>query len=117
MGEGWSDLIATAIRLKPNDTRSTNYGFGEWVAYDEKGLRPYLYSTSMTTNPLTYLDANQAGDNYQFGLIWCSILYEVLWNIIDKHGLNGNTLPKFKNGIPTDGRYLAIKLVIDGMAL
>lgn len=117
MGEGWSDFIATAIRLKPNDTRFADYAFGEWVAKDKKGLRPYLYSTSLTTNPLTYLDANRAGDRYEFGVIWCSILYEVMWNIIDKHGLNGNALPTFNNGIPTDGRFLSMKLVVDGMAL
>ena len=26
MGEGWSDFFATAIRLKPQDTRKTDYG-------------------------------------------------------------------------------------------
>lgn len=29
MGEGWSDFYATAIRLKPQDTRATNYPMGK----------------------------------------------------------------------------------------
>jgi extracellular elastinolytic metalloproteinase len=46
------------------------------------------------------------------------MLYEVLWNLIDKHGKNDNPTPDFDgNGVPTDGRYLALKLVLDGMAL
>lgn len=31
MGEGWGDFFATAIRIKPGDTRNTNYGMGNWV--------------------------------------------------------------------------------------
>lgn len=47
------------------------------------------------------------------------MLYEVMWNIIDKHGLNPARKPTFIPGgvVPNDGRYLAMKLVIDAMAL
>ena len=45
------------------------------------------------------------------------MLYEVLWNLIDKYGKNNSDKPTFKNGIPTDGKYLAMKLVLDAMAL
>jgi extracellular elastinolytic metalloproteinase len=41
----------------------------------------------------------------------------VLWNLIDKLGKNDAARPTIRNGVPTDGKYLAMKLVIDGMAL
>ncbi|KAF1846149.1 extracellular metallo proteinase 2 [Cucurbitaria berberidis CBS 394.84] len=118
MGEGWSDFFATAIRLKRSDTRSTDYSMGAWVAGNPKGIRNYLYSTDTTVNPQTYADADLYQRVHPIGNIWASILYEVLWNLIDKHGKNDRGTPEFdNNGVPTDGKYLAMKLVMDGMAL
>ena len=46
------------------------------------------------------------------------MLYEVLWNLIDKHGKNDNDFPTLDSaGVPDDGKFLALKLVQDGMAL
>ncbi|EUC36082.1 hypothetical protein COCVIDRAFT_83643 [Bipolaris victoriae FI3] len=118
MGEGWSDAYATAIRLKAKDTRATNYPIGEWVTGKPEGIRRALYSTSMTVNPQVYSDSDSATAVHQIGNIWASMLYEVLWNLIDKHGKNDADLPTFNaKGVPTDGKYLAMKLWLDGMAL
>lgn len=118
MGEGWSDFYATAIRLKPSDTRSTDYTMGEWVSGNPRGIRNYPYSTDLTLNPQVYSDADQYIRVHPIGAIWASMLYEVLWNLIDKHGKNDRGRPEFdRNGVPTDGKYLAMKLVLDGMAL
>jgi extracellular elastinolytic metalloproteinase len=118
MGEGWSDFYATAIRLKAGDTRETDYTMGEWVSGAPAGIRNYLYSTSLTTNPQVYSDADLYARVHPIGNIWASMLYEVLWNLIDKHGKNDAPLPSFDaNGVPTDGKYLAMKLVLDGLAL
>lgn len=38
MGEGWSDFFATAIRIKPTDTRAKDYPMGDWV----NGVGPYI---------------------------------------------------------------------------
>lgn len=54
MGEGWGDFMATAIRLKETDTRETDYAMGAWVYNNEAGIREYLYSTDMDTNPLVF---------------------------------------------------------------
>lgn len=117
MGEGWSDFYATAIRLKKGDTRSTDYPMGAWVN-GGVGIRNYPYSTSMTTNPQVYNDVEQYTRVHPIGNIWASMLYEVLWNLIDKHGKNDAGTPTFdSNGVPTDGKYLAMKIVLDGMAL
>jgi extracellular elastinolytic metalloproteinase len=40
-----------------------------------------------------------------------------MWNLIDKLGKNNAARPTFKSGVATDGKYLAMQLVIEGMAL
>lgn len=117
MGEGWSDFMATAIRLKSHDTRATDYAYCEWASNQQAGIRPYLYSTSLATNPLTYASIDKLQTEHQAGTVWATMLYEVLWNLIDKHGMGDSPKPKFVDKVPTDGKYLAMKLVMDGMAL
>ena len=117
MGEGWGDFMGTAIRLQPNDTRAKDYGAGTWVIGKPQGIRPYLYSTSMKTNPLTYADVNKMNEVHDIGTVWATMLYAVLWNLIDKHGKNDGDTPEFAGAVPTDGKYLTMKLLVDGMAL
>ena len=118
MGEGWSDWYATAIRLKADDTRDTDYSMGSWVAGDEAGIREYLYSTNLDTNRHTYKAVDRYSSVHAIGNVWATILYEVLWNLIDKHGKNDGDKPTFDgNGVPTDGKFLPMKLVLDGFAL
>ncbi|THC87627.1 hypothetical protein EYZ11_012928 [Aspergillus tanneri] len=117
MGEGWGDFMATAIRLKSADTHSTDYSMGEWAANQQGGIRKYPYSTSLNTNPYTYESVNELNEVHSIGTVWATMLYEVLWALIDKHGKNDEPKPKFKDGVPTDGKYLSMKLVMDGMAL
>jgi extracellular elastinolytic metalloproteinase len=118
MGEGWSDFFATTIRLKANDTRSTNYAMGAWVFNNPAGIRKHPYSTDTNTNPLTYKNVDDDPSVHAIGTVWASMLYEVLWNLIDKHGKNDADLPELDdNGVPSDGKYLALKIVQDAMAL
>jgi len=118
MGEGWSDFFATAIRLKPSDTRAKDYTMGEWISGNPFGIRTFKYSTSLEVNPQVYTDVDQYRLVHPIGNIWASMLYEVLWNLIDKYGKNDDWLPEFDSaGVPKDGKYLAMKLVLDGMAL
>ncbi|CAA9961110.1 hypothetical protein CFE70_004484 [Pyrenophora teres f. teres 0-1] len=118
MGEGWSDFFATAIRLKPSDTRAKDYTMGEWISGSEFGIRNYKYSTNLEVNPQVYTDVDQYTRVHPIGNIWASMLYEVLWNLIDKYGKNDDWLPEFNSaGVPKDGKYLSMKLVLDGMAL
>jgi extracellular elastinolytic metalloproteinase len=51
------------------------------------------------------------------GTIWATMLYEVLWNLVDKYGKTTAIKPTFRNGVATDGRYLSMQLVLEGMAL
>lgn len=118
MGEGWGDFMATAIRLKEADTRETDYTMGAWVYNNEAGIRAYPFSTDMDTNPYTYSSVNGLFEVHSIGTIWTTMLYEVLWNLIDKYGKTTDDKPTFdSDGVPTDGRFLSMKLVLDGMAL
>ncbi|KAL8286045.1 hypothetical protein RB597_002913 [Gaeumannomyces tritici] len=118
MGEGWGDFMATAARLKPADTAATDYPMGSWVYNDVKGIRAYPYSTSRTVNPLTYASVNSLSAVHPIGTVWATMLYEVMWQLIAKHGKNTDIYPKLDaRGVPTDGKFLTQKLVIDGMAL
>jgi extracellular elastinolytic metalloproteinase len=90
---------------------------GSWIYNNPAGIRAYPYSTSITTNPLTYTSVNSLNAVHAIGTVWATMLYEVMWNLIDKHGKNDAAKPTLNNGVPTDGKYLAMKLVIDGMAL
>jgi extracellular elastinolytic metalloproteinase len=73
----------------------------------------------MTTNPHVYSDIDKmGGEPHSIGEIWASVLYEILWNLIDRHGKNDGDFPDFdSNGVPTDGKFLTMKIVLDAMAL
>ncbi|KAI5778556.1 Fungalysin metallopeptidase-domain-containing protein [Geopyxis carbonaria] len=119
MGEGWGDWFATAIRIKGNDTRATDYTMGDWAA--GSGIRPYPYSTSLTTSPVTYSSVGTSQFNavHSIGSVWATMLYEVLWNFEDAYGYQSDPFPVFHEGtaVPTHGRQLAMKLVLEGMKL
>jgi extracellular elastinolytic metalloproteinase len=67
---------------------------------------------------LTYKSLNSLNEVHAIGTAWATVLYEVLWNLVDKYGITADRRPTFgSNGAPTDGRFLTMKLVIDGMAL
>ncbi|KAI0556100.1 fungalysin metallopeptidase [Xylaria curta] len=117
MGEGWSDFYAIANALKDEWTRDTNVPLGAWVYNNPEGLRSVPYTTNMEANPNTYATLNGLGEEHDIGETWTTILWEVLWNLVDKHGRNTGPKPVFENGIPNDGNFLAQKLVMDGMAL
>lgn len=117
MGEGWGDFMATAIHTTSKDTRSSNKVMGDWVYNNAAGIRAYPYSTSLTTNPYTYKSVNSLSGVHAIGTYWATVLYEVLWNLIDKHGNSDADEPKFSNGVPTDGRFLTMQLVVSAMSL
>ncbi|KAL2835460.1 extracellular metallo proteinase 9 [Aspergillus pseudoustus] len=117
MGEGWSDFFAVASYVKSSDTRNDDAVVGAWIYNNEGGIRTYPYSTNLLTNPYTYATINVYDEVHDIGEIWATMLYEVLWNILDKHGHGDETLPVVVDGIPTDGRYLTMKIVMLGMAL
>ena len=116
MGEGYGDTIATFLRTTANDTRKTDFAMGAYSANDPEGLRRYVYSTSLETNPSTYgfLKKPNYREVHAKGEVFAAILYEVFWNLVDKHNFNANWLYP---GDKKFGNQLALQLLLDGMKL
>ena len=121
-GEGWSDYLALVFTHQAGDTADTPRGVGRYLIFQENdaaaGIRPFPYSRDMAVNPLTYGDivnAGQAGSPISIphgvGTVWNTILWDMYWNLIDKHGYD----PDIYNG--SGGNNIAIQAVVDGLKL
>jgi extracellular elastinolytic metalloproteinase len=116
MGEGWSDYMGLVLTAVPSDSRQTDRGVGNYVLYqgqDAGGIRPTAYSTSTTVNPSTYDSIKTAAVPHGVGYVWATMLWEVYWNLVERHGFNPNVYETWE----TAGNNLAIQLVVDGMKL
>ncbi|XP_044724287.1 fungalysin metallopeptidase (M36) domain-containing protein [Hirsutella rhossiliensis] len=119
MGEGWSDFMALAVLAKGSHDYSTTEAFCAWVGNNPiSGLRDYPYSTDFRINPLTYASIITSQHPHQVGNMWGNVLYEMMLRLIGRYGITNKHVPDLdSNGVPTDGRYLAMKLVMTAMAL
>ncbi len=111
-GEGWSDFFALVLSKKPTDTKNTprpigNYANGE--ATTGRGIRKYPYSYDMSINPLTYADLENDPEVHSIGEVWCSAIWDMYWNLVDKYGYSTDLY----NG--NGGNNRAIKLVVEGL--
>jgi len=119
MGEGWSDWFGLTLTMAPSDTRTTPRGVGTYVSFqpaDGQGIRPTQYTTDMGVNPSTYAsvaDVVNISQPHGIGYVWNTMLWEVLWNLIDRHGFNPDIYAPWNSG----GNNLAFQLVMDGMKL
>jgi extracellular elastinolytic metalloproteinase len=122
LGEGWSDFFSIAINLQTSTNRDTSRPVGAWVKNNSRGVRTVPYTTNFAINKYTYSTINYIAEIHGLGTVWSTILYEVFWALVDFYGVNYARRPSFitttmGQSIPSDGRYLAMKLVMDGMAL
>jgi extracellular elastinolytic metalloproteinase len=77
----------------------------------------------MKVNPSTYAFIKKF-DYYGVhakGEVWAVILYEVYWNLVDKHGFSNDwynieAKGKDNDSVPA-GNIIAMKLIVDGMKL
>ncbi|KAJ1330201.1 hypothetical protein BSLG_010720 [Batrachochytrium salamandrivorans] len=83
MGEGWSDIMAMMVLAKSSDTATTRVTIGAYIAN------------------------NAAGE------VWASMLWEVYWNLVAKHGFSAN----LHDASQSAGNVVAMKIIIGGMAL
>lgn len=113
-GEGWSDFFALALTAKPTDSANTARGMGTFV-YNQPvsalGIRDFRYSRSMSVNPMTYNYVKNNPEVHYTGTVWCTMLWDMYWNLVDKYGFNADLY----HG--TGGNNKAIQLVIDGLKL
>ncbi|KAF4510854.1 hypothetical protein G6O67_002713 [Ophiocordyceps sinensis] len=122
LSEGWSDFAPLAVHLKPSDNRNMQSTYAPWARARALTGRLRPYSTDMTVNNLTYGMTSQMLDEafhiYHIGTFWASTLNEVLWNLVDKRGITDKEVPELDaRGVPTDGRYYTLKLMMHAMML
>lgn len=114
MGEGWSDFIGMMLTTKPTDTGAQKRGVGTYVqreATSGLGIRPFPYSTDMVINPMTYDNIKSAAVPHGVGSVWCTMLWDLYWAMIDEYGFD----PDIYHG--TGGNNKAIQLMMDGLKL
>ncbi|MEE8525197.1 MAG: M36 family metallopeptidase, partial [Thermoanaerobaculia bacterium] len=115
-GEGWSDLCTLFFTASAADISTTARGVGAYALFepvDGPGIRTFPYSTDLAVNPLTYgeLAAGTLSVPHGIGTVWATAVWEVYWNLVDKHGFNADLI----NG--NAGNNIAIQLVVDGLKL
>jgi hypothetical protein len=118
MGEGWSDFLALVLTHDKLRPVQRDRGIGPYIRFtgvDGPGIRPTRYSTDMTVNPTTY-GTTTLGTlviPHGIGYAWTTALWEVYWNLIEKHGFNQNIYEPWDSG----GNNMALQFVMDGMKL
>ncbi|MEL6636366.1 MAG: M36 family metallopeptidase [Bacteroidota bacterium] len=114
MGEGWSDWYGLMISLGPNDSPTMPRGAGTYLFNQGPGgpgIRPFPYSTDKTVNPHTYLDIAGVSVPHGVGSVWCAMLWELTWGLIDEYGYSAD----FYTG--TGGNNIALNLVTEALKL
>ncbi len=114
MGEGWSDYYGLMISLGPNDTPTMPRGVGTYLfnqGAGGPGIRPFPYSTDKTINPHTYLDIGGVSVPHGVGSVWCAMLWEMTWGLIDEYGYDSD----FYTG--TGGNNISMNLVTEALKM
>lgn len=114
MGEGWSDFFALVMTHQKDDKPTDLRGIGTYVigqATTGAGIRPYPYSTDLDKSLYDFEDIAVLSQPHGIGSVWCSMLWDMYWNFIDKYGYDEDIYEG------KGGNNKAIQLVIDGMKL
>ena len=111
MGEGWSDYLALMFTMKTGDVDIDERDIGTYLL--GRGARPAPYSTDPMVNNFKYSNILGIESPHDIGFVWATMLWEMTWNLVDKHGFNADIYGDSTTG----GNNLALQLVIDGMKM
>lgn len=127
-GEGWSDFFGLLFTLGDQNGNGileedvVGEGIrsvGNYVMAapaDGVGIRPAHYSTNMDCstaycNDYTYGDLPDLAVPHGVGFLWCSMLWDMTWNLIDQYGFE----PDIYNADSHAGNIRAMKLVVEAL--
>jgi Fungalysin metallopeptidase (M36)/Secretion system C-terminal sorting domain len=121
MGEGWSDYFGLMLTQDWSTSLITDgfnkpRGIGTYALNQPitgVGIRTYPYTTNMAVNPFTYANITSVAVPHGVGSVWCTILWDMTWDMIQLDGIN----PNLYNVSGTGGNSAALKLVSEGMRL
>ena len=121
MGEGWSDYYSLMMTqnwatsgLNDGFTKPRamgTYAIGQPVS--GSGIRSQKYCTDMTVNTKVYA-AFIPAESHDRGEIWCAVLWDMTWAIIEQVG---SISPNLFDANAGGGNIIALKLVTEGMKL
>lgn len=119
MGEGWSDTFAFLNYIMKKHDNTLKFPMGHWIFNNPGGIRKFPYSLDKKVNPMTYKTGDESDQVHFLGTVWATILYDITWAMIGKHGITDDDMPSFdEKGVPKgDGRFMMMKLLIDGMSI
>jgi hypothetical protein len=125
-GEGWSDYYAITMLLDPAlDDPDQPRGMGPYALFQNNrhgaGIRPRPYTRNMAIQPFTYdsiktggwLDGTSLALPHGLGHGWASVLWDLNWDLIDKHGFNPNVYGTWNSG----GNNRSLQYVTDGLKM
>ncbi len=113
-GEGWSDWWGLVMTVKVGDTGPQRRGVGTYSigqVTTGTGIRRYPYSTDMSINPHTYNDIKTEVVPHGVGSVWCAMIWDLYWNLIDVYGYDTDMYRG------TGGNNIAMDLVMEGLKL
>lgn len=113
-GEGWSDFFALYMTAKPWETLIKGRGLGTYLRGQDSngiGIRNYKYSRDKSINPATYKHVAQYQLPHGIGFVWCTMLYDLMLNMIDKYGYDTDLY----NG--TGGNNKTLQIIMLGLKL
>ncbi|CAE6377925.1 unnamed protein product [Rhizoctonia solani] len=111
MGEGWSDALADITEM--NSATLSDFTLGSFVTGQAGGIRSHPYSTSKTTNPLTYGSLATRSEVHDIGEVWALIWHEITASLLTKHGYTADSF----DAEGTGGNIVALHLFIDAFKL
>ena len=114
MGEGWSDWFGMIMTIQEGDINVATRGMGAYVTgepLNDEGIRTFPYTTDININTHTYDNIKSLSVPHGVGSVWCEMLWEMTWALIDQHGWDSDLY----NG--TGGNNIAMDLVIEGLKL
>ncbi len=114
MGEGWSDWFGLMMTIDPSDTRNDIRPIGTFALGQStggSGIRTYPYTCDLNINLHSYNDIGSEAIPHGIGSVWCAMLWEMTWDLIDLYGYD----PNIHTG--TGGNNVAMALVIEGLKL
>ncbi len=113
-GEGWSDWFGLVLTQQASHTKDTPRGIGTYALGESTaggGIRTFQYSYDMNINPHTYNDIGGEAVPHGVGSVWCAMIWDMYWDLIDAHGFDSDIY------YGTGGNNIAMNLVLEGIKL
>ncbi|ORX52525.1 hypothetical protein BCR36DRAFT_582472 [Piromyces finnis] len=129
INEGLSDFFSLLLTTKKGENRKKELIWAKWLSNGTS--RKYPYTMDQSVNPLTYNTLSHAkGSQVEAhfgGQVFASIMYDVIWEVIDEYGFTSNILLNTNgddknlslevNSKDLPGNVRLAKIVVDALKL